>query len=61
MRDDERCGRSREVRTPELVGKIRNFMDEDRRVSVEIINAKFDVSVGTVHIIIHEQLKMRKI
>ena len=32
MRDDERCGRSKEVRTPELIGQIKNFMDKDRRV-----------------------------
>ena len=36
-------------------------MDGDRCVSIETISAKFDVSVGTVHIIIHEQLKMQKI
>ena len=36
-------------------------MDEDRRVSKETISTKFDVSMGTVHTIIHEQLKMRKI
>ena len=53
MRDDERCGRSRKVRTPELAGQIHNFMDEDRRVSIETISPKFDVSVGTVHTIIH--------
>ena len=35
VRDDERCGRSKEVRTPELIGQIRNFMDKDRRVSIE--------------------------
>ena len=62
MRDDERCGRSKEIRTPELIGQIRNFMDKDRRVSIEtIISAQFDVSVGTVHSIIREELKMRKI
>lgn len=61
VRDDERCEREREVRTPELVEKIRNFMDEDRRVSIETISTQFDVSVGTVHTIIHEELKMRKI
>ena len=61
VRDGERCGRSRKIRTPELVGKIRNFMDEDRRVSIETKSTKFDVRVGTVHTIIHEQLKMRKI
>ena len=61
MRDDERCGRSKEVRTPELIGQIKNFMDKDHCVSIETISAQFDVSVGTVHTIIHEELKMQKI
>ena len=61
VRDDEKCGRSKEVRTPELIGQIKNFMDEDRCVSIETIRAQFDISVGTVHTIIHEKLKMRKI
>ena len=61
VRDDNRCERSKEVRTPELSGQIKNFMDKDRRVSIETISAQFDVSVGTVHTIIREQLKMRKI
>ena len=61
MRDDEGCRRSKEVRTPELIGQIKNFMDKDRHVSIETISAQFDVSVGTVHTIIHEELKMRKI
>ena len=61
VRDDERCGRSKEVRTPELIGQIKIFMHKDRRVSIETISAQFDVSVGTVHTIIHEELKMWKI
>ena len=61
MREDERCGRSKEVRTPELIGQIKNFMDKDRRVSIETISAQFDVSMATVHTIIHGELKMRKI
>ena len=61
VREDERCGRSKEVRTPELIGQINNFMDKDRRVSIETISAQFDVSVGIVHTIIREKLKMRKI
>ena len=32
VRDDERCGRSKEVRIPELIGQIKNFMDKDHRV-----------------------------
>ena len=61
VRDDENCGRSKEVRTHESIGQIKNFMDKDRRVSIETISAQFDVSVGTVHAIIHEELKMRTI
>ena len=59
-RDYVRCGRIKEVRTPELIGQIKNFMDKDRRVSIETISAQFDVSVGTVHTIIREELKMWK-
>ena len=59
MRDDDKCGRSKEVRTPELLGQIKNFMDKDRRVSIETVSAQFNVSVGTVHTIILEELKMR--
>ena len=60
VRDDERCWRSKEVITPELIGQIKDFMDKDRRVYIETISAKFDVSVGNVHTIIREELKMRK-
>ena len=44
-----------------LIGQIKNFMDKDLLVSIETISAQFDVSLGTVHTIIHEELKMRKI
>ena len=61
VKDDERYGRRKEVRTPELIGQIKNFIDQDRRVSIETISAQFDVSVGTVNTIIPDELKMRKI
>ena len=49
VRDDERCRRGKEVRTPELIGQIKNFMDKDRRVSVETIsgNCTHNYSQGT--------------
>ena len=34
VKADERCGRSKVVRTPDLIGQIKNFMDKDRRVSI---------------------------
>ena len=55
VRDDERCGRSKEVRTPELIGQIKNFMDKDRRVSIQTISTQFDVSMVTVRTIIPEE------
>ena len=36
-------------------------MDKNRRVSIETISGRFDVSVGTVHTVIRVELKMRKI
>ena len=59
--NDELCGKSKEIRTPELNSQIKNFMDKDRRVSIETISEQIDVSVGTVHTIIREELKMQKI
>ena len=35
MSDDGRCGRSREVRTSEMTGRINDFMNRDRRVPIE--------------------------
>ena len=61
VRDDERCERSKEVRTPQLIGQIKNFMDKDCCVSIETISAQFDVRVGTVYTIIRKELKMQKI
>ena len=61
VRDDERCVRSKEVRTSELIGHIKNFMDKDHWVSIETISAEFGISVGTVHTIIREELKIRNI
>ena len=37
---------SKKVRTPELIGEIKNFMDKERCVSILTISAPFDVSVG---------------
>ena len=61
VRDDGTCERSKEVRTPELIGQIKHFMDKDRRGSIETISAQFGVSVGIVHTIICEELKMQNI
>ena len=48
VRDEERCGRRKNDRKPELLGQIKNFMDKDRYASIKTISAQFYVSVGTV-------------
>ena len=44
-----------------IFSRVEGQNTTDRRVSIETISAQFDVSVGTVYTIIHEELKMRKI
>ena len=61
VRDDERCRRSKEVRTSELTGQIKNFVNKDRCISIKTISVQFDVSVGTVYTIIRKEPKMQKI
>ena len=48
MRDEERSGRERDDRTPDLVDKIRKFLDEDHRVSLLTVAAQFGVGGSTV-------------
>ena len=55
VRDDKSRGMSKEVRTLKVIGQIKNFMDNECRVSIETISAQFHVSVGTIqHTIIRE-------
>ena len=61
VRKDERCEKSKDVRTSDLIGQINNFLDKDRHVSIKTISTQFEVSVGTVHTIIRKELKMRRI
>ena len=61
VRDDERSGRERDVRTPELIREIEEFLNEDRRVSLRTIAIKFEVGEATAHRIVHEDLNMRRV
>ena len=61
MSNEERSGRERDVRTPDLVDKIRKFLDEDHRVSLLTVAAQFGVGGATVSRVVHEDLNMRKV
>ena len=56
IRDSRKAGSLRGM----MIGQIKNFIDKDRRVSIETISVQFDVSVGIVHTIICEEMKMRE-
>ena len=56
MRNEERCGRERDIRTPNLVAKFASCLDEDRRVSLLTVVAQSGVGEATVYRGVHEYL-----
>ena len=53
VRDDERCGRSKEVNTPKLIDQIKNFMDKDHhqiKFSV-LLEGSYSTAEDTVRLI----------
>lgn len=53
-RDDERCGRVRDISASELIENIRNFLCEGHRASIMSISLQFGVGVAIVDRIIDE-------
>lgn len=60
MRDDEVCGRERDVRISQQIEKILRFLDEDRRVCIKTIGKQYDVGMATLNRTIHKDLNMLK-
>ncbi|PNF32843.1 hypothetical protein B7P43_G03469, partial [Cryptotermes secundus] len=51
----------RTSRSDNMVEQVEKVVLEDRRLSVENITSKVGISVGSVHTILHEDLRMRKV
>lgn len=49
------------VITADLVDKVDDLVTTDRRVTLQILALKVDVSVGTVWTIVHDRLRYRKV
>ena len=47
--------------TEELIANVKNQVDNDPNVSVREISSDLDVSIGTFHKVLHEELGLRKI
>ncbi|UYV63910.1 hypothetical protein LAZ67_2005981 [Cordylochernes scorpioides] len=61
VRDIERPGRPSVAATPSTINAVENLILEDRKISIFTIADNLNISYGTVHTIIKEQLQFRKI
>ena len=59
--DDLRSGRPVDVSTPEAVQAVEDLIKSDRRVTLDEIVTKMDISHGTVYAIVREKLHFSKI
>ena len=60
LQEEEGKGRKPKI-NQRLVTSVHDALKEDRRLTVRDLTEKFDMSVGTVHTILVEKLKMSKI
>lgn len=61
IEDDPRPGRPVEATSPENIQKVEKIILEDGRVKVRSIAQKTNISIGTIHDIIHDHLNMSKV
>ena len=59
--DDEGRGRPIISKNVEIVDSVSSLIEEDRRLSVCEIAQTVDISVGSAHSILHEDLGLRKL
>jgi [histone H3]-lysine36 N-dimethyltransferase SETMAR len=61
LSDEGRSGRPSDVTTPEAVGKIRDLLAADARLTISMLSHATGISEKSVHRILHEKLVMKKI
>lgn len=61
IEDDARPGRPVEATSPDYIKLVEKIILEDGRVKVNSIAQKTNLSIGTVHTIIHDHLNMSKV
>jgi len=59
--DDARSGRPKSVRTPELIEKVRQLIENDRRMTLRMLEDQVEANKDTIHAILIEDLGKRKI
>ena len=61
VEEEHLIGRPTTARTDVQVAKVKQVLDSDRRLTIALISEETDLSVGTVHTIVTEDLAMRKV
>nr|CAP20055.1 transposase [Portunus trituberculatus] len=61
LEDDPRTGRPSTSRTEENIAAVRRMIEENRHTTIAVISDDLGLSTGSIHTIIHEDLKMRKV
>jgi transposase len=59
LEDDERSGRARAVRKPDIIERVRELISTDRRMSLQMIEKEFEISRETVRKILMVHLVKR--
>ena len=60
LKEDKGRGRKPKI-SQSLVTSVHDALKEDRRLTVRILSEKFELSVGTIHSILIDHLKMSKV
>jgi [histone H3]-lysine36 N-dimethyltransferase SETMAR len=61
IEDDPRTGRPATAQNEETIDKVQNIVMEDRRIAIEQLADILKISSGSVHTILHDQLRLSKV
>lgn len=61
LEDDSREGRPISARTPEMIEKVREFVENDRNASLKMMEEALNISRETIRTILHEDLGKTKV
>ena len=61
IRDASRSGRPADAATLENITRIQKLIENDRRLTIKQISKKMNISRGTVHTILHEEMGLSKL
>lgn len=61
LEDDPRSGRPSTAVTEDIVDRVRVLVQEDPHVTIAVLSQEVGVSEGSVHSILHNHLRLRKI